>query len=140
MKILVDTSIWSLAFRKQLKSQADEQVIQELSELIRELRVALIGPIRQEILSGISDKEKFKQLQKKLRQFDDEKLRTEHYEMAASLSNECRRHGIQGSHIDFLLCAVSLTNNCSIYTLDKDFEQFQKHIKIKLHARRAGLS
>ncbi len=65
---------------------------------------------------------------------------TEHYEMAASLSNECRQHGIQGSHIDFLLCAVSLMDNCSIYTLDKDFEQFQKHIKIKLHTRRAGLS
>jgi len=49
MKVLVDTCIWSLAFRR--REQRDPLLIQELSALIRELRVQMIGPIRQELLS-----------------------------------------------------------------------------------------
>ncbi len=139
MKVLVDTSVWSLAFRKQPKTDADERVIKELSELIRELRVVIIGPVRQELLSGILDEGKFEELRQKLRVLDDEGLGTEDYELAASLSNRCRRHGIQGSHTDFLLCAVSVKNNFPIYTLDKDFERYKKLIPIKLHVERKGL-
>jgi len=139
MNVLVDTSVWSLAFRKQLKTNADERVIKELTELIRELRVLIIGPVRQELLSGILDEGKFEQLRQKLRLFDDEELSTEHYELAASFSNKCRRYGIQGSHTDFLLCAVSVKDSCPIYTLDKDFERYQKHLAIKLHVEREKL-
>lgn len=139
MNVLVDTSVWSLAFRKQPKTDVDERVIRELSELIRELRVVMIGPVRQELLSGILVKDKFEQLREKLQELDDEKLSTEHYELAASFSNECRRHGIQGSHTDFLICAVSVKNDCPIYTLDKDFEQYKKRIPLKLHVERKEL-
>jgi len=139
MNVLVDTSVWSLAFRKQPKTDADERVIKELSELIRELRVSIIGAVRQELLSGILEEEKFEQLRQKLKLFDDEELNTEHYELAASFSNKCRRYGIQGSHTDFLLCAVSVKNNCPIYTLDKDFERYQKYLAIKLHVEREKL-
>ncbi len=48
MKILVDTSVWSVALRK--SGARDEAVIAELGELIRETRVVMIGPIRQELL------------------------------------------------------------------------------------------
>jgi predicted nucleic acid-binding protein len=139
MNVLVDTSVWSLAFRKQPRTDADERVIQELSELIRELRVVMLGPVRQELLSGILVKDKFEQLRVKLREFDDEILSTEHYELAASFSNECRRHGIQGSHTDFLLCAVGVKNGLPIFTLDKDFDQYKSRIPIKLHGERKGL-
>ena len=60
MKVLVDTSVWSLAFRKKSLSDEELKIIKELKELIYELRVILIGPIRQELLSGISDEVKFK--------------------------------------------------------------------------------
>jgi len=96
----------------------------------------MTGSIRQELLSGIPDKKTFKKLQRKLRAFDDAELTTEHYEMAALYANECRRHGIQGSHRDFLLCAVSIKNNCPIFTLDKDFDRYKEHIKINLHVVR----
>jgi len=36
------------------------ELIAELNELINEVRVALIGPIRQELLSGISNDEQFR--------------------------------------------------------------------------------
>lgn len=136
MNVLVDTSVWSLALRKQPKTEIDNLLIKELSELIRELRVLMIGPIRQELLSGIPDEKKFKKLQRELRAFDDAELTTEHFELAALYSNECRRHGIQGSHTVFLLCAVSIKSNCPIFTLDKDFDLYKEHIKIKLHVVR----
>ena len=64
MKVLVDTPIWSFALRSQnLQYQAE---IDELVILIRDQRALIIGPIRQEVLSGYSDPQKFKKLQEKL--------------------------------------------------------------------------
>ena len=140
MKVLIDTTVWSLALRKKPKNNAEEQIIKELIELIRELRVIMVGPVRQELLTGISDEKKFNQLCQKLQAFDDALLDTETYELAAELSNRCRRHGIQGSHTDFLLCAFSIKNECSIFTLDRDFDLYKKHLKIKFHAIREEFS
>lgn len=137
MKVLVDTSIWSLALRKYVNR--DNEIIKELFELIHELRVSIIGPIRQEVLSGISDNTKYENLKDKLQAFNDELIETEHYELAAQLFNQCRKKGIQGSHIDFLICAVSINNNLSIFTLDNDFVLYQKHLNIKLHIIRNNI-
>ncbi len=134
MRVLVDTSVWSLALRK--KTVRDDLVIAELSALIRETRVAIIGPIRQEILSGISNHAQYNRLRDTLRSFEDSPIETEDYEFAAQLFNHYRNRGIQGSHVDFLICAVSVRNNFPIFTLDGDFKHFQKHVEIKLHGPR----
>ena len=55
MKVLVDTCIWSLALRRNKQPDSNIEVI-EFQELIEEVRVQLIGPIRQEILSGVKRK------------------------------------------------------------------------------------
>jgi hypothetical protein len=47
MHILVDTSVWSLALRKKDKTQIEQQIINYFSELIRDLKLVIIGPIRQ---------------------------------------------------------------------------------------------
>jgi len=135
MNVLVDTSVWSLALRKQRRTNEEEQVVAELSELIREMRVIMIGPIRQELLSGISDEGKFKALREKLGAFEDKELVREHFELAAAFSNTCRQTGVQGSHTDFLICAFGALSNCEIFTLDKDFDLYAKHIKIRLYSR-----
>ena len=59
MSILVDTSVWSLALRKKDKTSEEERTINFLTDVIRDLKLVIIGPIRQEILSGISDKRRF---------------------------------------------------------------------------------
>ena len=60
MKVLVDTSVWSLALRRSLPHAGPE--VLELIELIREVRVLMIGPIRQELLSGVKNKAQFQKL------------------------------------------------------------------------------
>jgi predicted nucleic acid-binding protein len=93
----------------------------------------MIGPIRQEILSGIRSESQFIELQKHLESFPDLPILTEDYVTAAKFFNHCRSKGIQGSNTDFLICAVAARNRFSIYTTDKDFDLFSKHIQIVLH-------
>ena len=135
MRVLVDTSVWSLAFRKKNKTEDESKIVNYLSKLVRDLHVVIIGPIRQEILSGISDEIKFMDMQNKLSIYTDWPIETEDYELAAKFFNECRKKGIQGSHIDFLICAVAFNNNFSVLTLDGDFEHYRKYTGIRLEKK-----
>ena len=131
MKVIVDTSVWSLALRRD--KQESPAPVQELRHIIHDHRVQMMGPIRQEILSGIRSKDQFKKLRKHLEGFPDLPILTEDYVTAAQFFNHCRSKGIQGSNTDFLICAVAVRNKFSIYTMDKDFEIFSKYIQIVLH-------
>ena len=134
MKILVDTNIWSRALRRREVGQ--DPSVTELRRLIEELRVQMIGPIRQEILSGIRSKPQFLRLRETLRSFPDLELTSGDYELAAEYFNIGRRRGVQGSNTDYLICAVSKRNEMPIFTTDRDFLLFRKHLPIKLHAPR----
>lgn len=139
MKIIVDTSVWSLALRKKTLTDSEKKIVKELRELIFEFRVVTMGSIRQELLSGISSETKFKNLRDKLKSFDDLDLDQKDYEKAAEISNICRRSGIQGSHIDFLICAAAVNRQISIFTTDKDFENYSNVINLKLHSVRSEI-
>lgn len=134
MKVLVDTSIWSLALRRNLPVDGPE--VSELIELIREVRVQMIGPVRQELLSGIKHQAQFRKLRDHLRAFPDFELTSRDYESAAEFFNLCRSKGIQGSNTDFLICAISARHKLPIFTTDGDFALFQSHLPITLHRPR----
>lgn len=130
MKIIVDTSIWSLALRRK-KSNVFKEV-KFLESIIDSQSVCMLGPIRQELLSGIRDQNQFKLLKEALSFYDDYPIETKDYELAAEFFNTCRSKGIQGSNTDFLICAVSRRNRFPIFTIDKDFEKFSRYIQITL--------
>ena len=130
MNVIVDTAIWSEALRRK---DPNTEITNSLTELIQEHRVIFLGPIRQELLSGISDQPKFKILRDKLSFFPDKAIITDDYILAAEYSNLCRKKGIQGSHIDFLICACSTRMKATIFTTDKDFLNYKKIIPIILH-------
>jgi len=131
--VLVDTCIWSEAFRKSPRP-ASERFTIELRNLIMHGEALLLGPIRQETLSGIRSHPTFQRLAEQLRAFEDFPLASDDFETAADHYNICRTKGIQGSNTDFLLCAVSTRHSLPIFTTDKDFELFSKHLKIRLHS------
>ena len=128
--VLVDTCVWSLALRSHTSKETD--VAKQLSQLVYNNQVRIIGPIRQELLSGYTDKNYFERLRQKLIHFPNEPILDADYESAAEYSNFCRSKGIQGSHTDFLICAVSIRANFQIYTTDKDFKHYSKHLPILL--------
>ena len=131
MKVIVDTSVWSLALRR--SKDVENEYVEELEELIKEVRAQLIGPVRQELLNGIKSEKQYKVLKKHLRAFKDLAIETEDYELAAEYFNTARKNGIQGSNTDFLLCAISTRRRMPIYTTDNDFINFQSVIPIELH-------
>jgi hypothetical protein len=116
----------------------EQILIDELSELVEELRAALIGPVRQEILSGIPDPAKFELVRQHLDAFDDLPIVEADYEEAARIFNACRKKGVQGSHIDFLICAVAIRHSAAVFTTDKDFTDYSKHLDLELHKPRKG--
>jgi len=75
----------------------------------------------------------YEALRDHLRAFRDTEITADDYEESASFFNRCRAKGVQGSHTDFLICAVAVRNDFSIFTTDGDFTHFAKHVPIKLH-------
>lgn len=140
MKVLVDTTIWSLALRRQRPKPQDRVLIEELSELVKEMRAVMIGPVRQEVLSGIPDPEKFDEVREHMEPFDDLQIEREDYEEAARFYNVCRQKGVQGSHVDFLICAVAFRHSAAIFTTDKDFNNYANHLPIRIHDPRTDAS
>ncbi len=96
----------------------------------------MIGPIRQELLSGIKERKQFEQLKNYLSAFPDLSITTEDYEKAASFYNICRAAGIQGSNTDFLICAIAHAHDYEIFTTDDDFTSYQKYLPVKLYRLR----
>ncbi|HAD04598.1 MAG TPA: PIN domain nuclease [Desulfuromonas sp.] len=135
MKVLVDTSVWSLALRR--NRPLENPIVTELIELIHEVRAEIIGPIRQELLSGIKEEAQFCKLRDHLRAFPDLALTSGDFEMAAEYCNLCRGNGIQGSNTDFLICAAAARRNLPIFTTDDDFTLFRQHLPITLHLPRS---
>ena len=132
MKVLVDTSVWSLALRRKPSSVPVNPQTILLSELIQTSQVVMVGPVRQELLSGISDEKSFVLLKEKLDGWDDLQLNQDDYIKAAEFCNIARRKGIQGSPTDFLLCAIAYHRNLFILTTDIDFDRYATVIPIKL--------
>ncbi len=130
MKVIVDTDVWSEAFRKPKGKESKQVAI--LKELILDGRVEMIGMIRLEILSGIRELERFEKFSKSLEAFSDKQVETSSYILAAKLLNLCRKNGIQGSLTDFIICACSIEWKTAILTKDKDYSLYSKYIPIEL--------
>jgi predicted nucleic acid-binding protein len=140
MSVVIDTIIWSLALRRRSGSlnPHEQQVVRELATLVGAGRTILIGVIRQEVLSGIRQQSQFALLRNYLRDFADEPVSTADHERAAEHYNNCQSYGIQGSHIDFLICAVAERLGAPIFSLDVDFTRYARHLPITLHTVRAA--
>jgi len=142
MNALVDTSVWSLALRRKPGdlTVAEQSVVDELADLMREGRARIIGLIRQELLSGIKTAAQYEKLRVALRAFPDEVIATSDYEAAARASNDFRSRGIAVSVVDTLICQIALARQWSIFTTDSDFKAYAKVLPFKLHTPRATSS
>jgi predicted nucleic acid-binding protein len=129
--VLVDTPIWSSALRRFRGPMAKEAA--ELTDLIQRGQAEIIGPVRQELLSGVKTVPQFESLRDHLRAFPDMDLAIDDVELAADFFNRCRAKGIQGSNTDFLICAVASLRRHFIFTVDADFVNFARVLPIRLH-------
>jgi predicted nucleic acid-binding protein len=121
MNLLVDTSVWSLALRRRPSahfSSEESRLVKVLTEAISDGRIAIIGPIRQELLSGIKEDAQFRKVKAALEPFRDELIDTTDYEEAARLYNVCRTQGVECGPVDILICAVARRRKWDVLTSD----------------------
>lgn len=137
MTVLVDTSIWSLALRRpQHKlSRPEVTLVDRWRQLVHDEQVVIIGPIRQELLSGVRQEADYLKLCECLAAFNDLPLARADYELAAHYFNQLRRMGFSGSPTDLLICAAAHRFSIDIFTSDTDFEHYAQHLPVELFSR-----
>ena len=121
MRVIVDTCVWSLWLRRQSQIRLNEQeqkTVALLREAVLDRRATILGPIRQEVLSGIRNHAQFAQVEELLEPFLDEEITPKDYVEAARLFNLCRDHGVECGPVDRLICAVAVRNGFTILTSD----------------------
>lgn len=136
MNVLVDTTVWSLALRRRREklSSFEQDLVMEWEKLAWSDRAVLMGPIRQEVLSGIREEKVFSALQERLSEFRSLEIQPGDYDQAARFFNLCRSRGITGTSVDLLLCATAFRYEVPIFTTDPDFPQYALHVPIRLHS------
>lgn len=133
MNLLVDTSVWSLALRRDGNSDAPQVTVLR-SALEGEDIVVTTGIILQELLQGFAGPHAREEI---IDRFSVLPLlapdRRDHIE-AASLRNTCRRAGVQLGTIDALLAQLSIRHKLIMLTTDGDFALAARHCSLEVWA------
>jgi len=131
VNVLVDTSVWSLALRRDVPP--DIKAVRTLSRCIERQDVLLTtGIIVQELLQGFRGP---KQRERIIEYFSALPLIVPDltdYIDAAALQTSCRRKGIQIGTIDALLAQLSIGHHLELLTTDRDFIMMAKHVPIRI--------
>jgi predicted nucleic acid-binding protein len=134
LSLFVDTSVWSLTFRRDAPERGPE-----VRALIRAIEagdeVYTTGLVLQELLQGFAGPRNRQQI---IERFGTLPIvvpdRRDHVE-AAELRNQCRRHGIQVGTIDVLLGQLCIRHNLIMLTADQDFHRIARHSELQLWQR-----
>jgi predicted nucleic acid-binding protein len=134
VSLLVDTSVWSLAFRRD--SRAKHPAVDRLhSALERDEEVFATGIVLQELLQGFSGP---KQRARLIEHFEALPFvvptRDDHVE-AATVRNRCRAKGVQLGTIDALLVRLCLDRRLELLTTDRDFAHASRVVPLRLAVR-----
>lgn len=136
MSLFVDTSVWSLALRRDAPDTSPEAVA--LREAITAGDTILTtGLVLQELLQGFAGPKARDQI---VERFSAVPLlvpdRDDHIE-AAGLRNACRRAGIQVGTIDALIAQLCIRHGLTLLSADQDFENIARNTPLKVWRRNA---
>lgn len=131
MSLFVDTSVWSLAFRREALAPGPE--VRELTRALGAGEVIVTtGLVLQELLQGFSGPKQRDQI---VERFSALPLlvpdRHDHVQ-AAELRNRCRRAGMQIGTIDALLAQLCLRYDLPMLTVDNDFRRIAERSPLKV--------
>ena len=131
MSLFVDTSVWSLAFRRDQPQEG-----REVKLLHRALSEGIViftsGLVLQELLQGFLGAKASSQI---IERFDALPFiipdRVD-YIQAAEIRVKCRRKGIQTGTIDALLTQLCLRHELELLTTDNDFNYISRIFPLHL--------
>ena len=131
MTMLVDTSVWSLAFRRDRATEAPQ---------VRALQVALAGGesvvttglILQELLQGFAGPRARRDIVNRFAALPMLAPDRQDHIDAADLRNRCRRAGVQVGTIDALLAQLCIRYELTLLTTDNDFVLAATHCELRV--------
>ena len=133
MALLVDTSVWSLAFRRDSEVEALE--VKALKNALTEGgQIVTTGIVLQELLQGFVGPKAKADIVDRFSAIPFVTPNRADHISAAELRNQCRRAGVQVGTIDALLAQLCIKHNLEILTVDQDFQHISRHTKLKVWA------
>lgn len=131
MSLLVDTSVWSLAFRRDTESATAE--VNTLHHALEGAdQVFTTGLVLQELLQGFVGPKARSQLIERFAALGFIQPDREDHIEAAEVRNLCRRHGVQVGTIDAVLIQLCRKHDLVLLSSDNDFRSAAKHVKFRL--------
>jgi len=123
--IVVDTSVWSLAFRRRSwPNGVMPGVVKLLQKLTREKQQVVVpGVVLQELLSGVKDPAQGERIKELMEGYPLILATKEQHVEAANISNVCRKAGVSAATVDCLISAQCILLNGVLLTLDDDFKR-----------------
>ena len=129
MSVLVDTSVWSIALRRDRPPPGRE--IEARRAAIERGDVCLLGVILQELLQGFPSLDRTHRLAERLSPFPLLSLHRGDYVYAAEIRNRCRAKGLAISTIDAQIAAAAINHRCALLTIDRDFAGIARHFPLR---------
>ncbi len=131
MNLFVDTSVWSLALRRD--GDEDAPTVIRLREAIDSQEALFTsGLVLQELLQGFQGPKARKDIVARFAALPLIAPDREDHIAAASLRNGCRRRGVQLGTIDALLAQICVRHRLVMLSADDDFKHAAKHVALKV--------
>jgi len=131
MTLLVDTSVWSLALRRDAEAPGPE--VQELKDALFGADVVVTtGLVLQELLQGFLGAKARTLIIERFAALPVLQPDREDHIGAATLRNACRQAGVQIGTIDALLAQLAIRHDLTLLTTDKDFTHAAKHCTLRV--------
>lgn len=133
MTLLVDTSVWSLAFRRDA-TQGEPEVAALRQALERGAAILSTGFILQELLQGFSGPKARAGLVERFAALPLLNPDRQDHIDAAALRNLCRKKSVQLGTIDALLAQLCIRHDLLLLTTDPDFSHAARHCALRVWA------
>ena len=131
MSLFVDTSVWSLALRRDQPQEGRE--VKLLHRALSEgIAIFTTGLVLQELLQGFLGAKASSQIIGRFGALPFIIPDKVDYIQAAEIRNKCRRKGIQTGAIDVLLAQLCLRHELELLTTDNDFNYISKVFPLHL--------
>ena len=131
MTFLVDTSVWSLALRRDVL--VEEPAVRALKEALAGADlVVTTGLVLQELLQGFAGARASEQIVERFAALALIQPDRDDHIAAAGLRNSCRRAGVQIGTVDALIAQLCIRHDVVLLSTDRDFVHAAKHCRLNV--------
>jgi predicted nucleic acid-binding protein len=129
--LFVDTSVWSLAFRRDQASPAPE--VRKLRDALEGGETIVItGLVLQELLQGFAGPRARKDIIDRFGALPILSPDRQDHVDAADLRNRCRRAGVQIGTIDAVIAQLCIRHQLTLLSTDNDFALAARHCTLRV--------